>query len=267
MANSAGYKMYAGLVGSNVLTVGAEDSIFNYTDLATAVAAAKPKDMILVYPGTYTQTTSLTINKDLTVIGVGGPYDVLITSALTTSTVNLNMPASNDATVAINLANLKILNSTTGTALDIDNDGGAAYDMYVNVQDCIVLNTSTGYAVVNSHTTNTKDMFITITGAPNIHRIGKSSFAKAKALSSTIIHGMKCEGAFELGATAVASTFTMINCIYASAAQTTGGNGAQLNNYLGNVYGATLTAGVLTIGAANDFDAAGTESAVLYALT
>ena len=72
MANAAGFKLYAGYLGSKVLTVGKEDSVFQFTDLASAVAAAKPKDIIHIYPGTYTQTASLTIAKDLTLMEKAG---------------------------------------------------------------------------------------------------------------------------------------------------------------------------------------------------
>lgn len=264
MPNSAGFKFYAGLQGSNVISVGKEDSVFNFTDLASAIAAAKPRDMIKIYPGVYTQTTPLVINKELTLIGIGGPYSILITSALTTATVQLINPASNDALTTHNFENIKILNTSTGIALDIDNDGGCLQDMYINIKDCIIVNSSTGYALYNSHTEATKDMFLNIVGAPNIHRLGKSFFGKAKALSVTALHGIQCEGAFALGATAVASTFNMLHCVYASAAQTTGGNAAQLNNYIGNIYGASLLGATCTGGAATDFDAGGTEAAVLY---
>lgn len=265
MPNSAGFKFYAGLKGSNVIAVGKEDSVFQFTDLVSAIAAANTGDTIKVYPGTYTITTStLVINKNLTLIGIGGPYDVLITSALTTSTMYLNVPVSHDAAVKINLVNIKIVNSSTGAALQINNNGGAAQDLTINIKDCVILNTSTGYAVENLHATNTKDIFLNITGSPNIHRIGKSYFGKAKALSSTSIFGMQCEGDFALGAEAVASTFNMLHCMYPSASQTTGGNGAQVNNYVGNVKGVSYFGGACTVGAAGDFDAAGTEAAVVY---
>jgi hypothetical protein len=265
MPNSAGYKFYAGLKGSNIITVGKEDSVFNYTDIASAVAAAMPGDTIKIYPGTYTQTAILALNKNLTLIGIGGPYDILITSALTTSTMTINVPASHNAAVKINLVNIKVLNTSTGTAISIDNNGGAAQDLTVNIKDCIILNTSTGYALYNTHTAAANDIFLNISGAPNIHRIGKSYFGASKALSVTNVYGMKCEGAFSFdAAAAVAATFNMLKCIYASAAQTTGGNAANIKNYIGNVYGASYFSATCTKGAAGDFDAAGTEAAILY---
>lgn len=268
MANSAGFKLFAGLKGSNVLTVGKEDSVFNFTDLASAVAAAKPKDMIMVYPGTYTQTAILSILKDLTIVGVGGPGDVVITSALTTQTVKCDLPVSHDATVAINFVNLTITNSTTGTAFYVDNVNAAtaAYSLYINIKDCSITNSSTGYAFQNLHSTAAKDIFINITGSPVIHTLGKSAFAAAKAASVTNIVGMGCTGAFSLDANALANTFNMVKCCYASTAQTTGGGAGKLLNYVGNIlYAATPLAGAATKGNATDFDATGTEAAILYA--
>lgn len=268
MPNSAGFKMFAGLQGSNILTVGKEDSVFNFTTLAEAVTAAKPSDLIKVYPGTYTLTTTLTINKNLTMVGIGGPLDVIITSAIVTTgaTVTLNVPASYSSAVQINFENITFRNTSTGSAIQSDNNGGAAQDLYINLKDCSILNTSTGYAFESKQTTTTKDIFLNITGSPCLHSIGKSSFAKAKALSITNVIGMACTGVFELGTTAVASTFNMFKCAYASTAQTTGGDAAQIQNYVGNyLYATTPLVGAATKGAGGDFDAAGTEAAILYA--
>lgn len=268
MANAAGYKFYAGLVGSNVLTVGKEDSVFNFTTVEDAVAAAKPRDLIKVYPGTYTLTAILSIAKDLTIVGIGGPGDVIITSALTTQTIKCDLPVSHDTTVAINFINLTIKNSTTGSALYVDNVNAAtaAYSLYINVKDCSIVNSSTGYAFQNLHTTAAKDIFINISGSPVIHELGKSAFAAAKAASVTNIVGMKCTGAFALDTNALANTFNMFKCAYASTAQTTGGGAGKLLNYVGNVlYAATPLTGAATKGAATDFDATGTEAAILYA--
>lgn len=268
MANANGYKFFAGLLGSNVLTVGKEDSIFNFTDLASAVAAAKPKDLIQVYPGTYTQTAILAIAKDLTIVGVGGPGDVVITSALTTKTVTCDLPVSHNATVAINFENLTITNSSTGAALYIDNVNAAtaAYSLYVNVKDCSITNSSTGFALQTVGTTAAKDIFLTVSGSPNLHSLGKSSIALTKAASTSTIIGMSCTSTIAIGAAAVACTHNIIKCAYASTAFTTGGNAATLLNYVGNVlYAATPLLGAATKGAAGDFDATGTEAAILYA--
>lgn len=268
MANSNGYKMYAGLRGSNVITVGTADDVFNFTDLASAVSFAKPKDLIQVYPGTYTVTSAIAINKDLTIVGIGAASDIIITSAIVTTgaTVTVNVPASHNASVAVNFDNLTLRNTSTGSAVQIDNNGGAAQDLYVNFQDCNLLNTSTGYALEQKQTTTTKDMFVTVTGSPCLHSINKSVFARAKALSVFTIVGMKVTAAIEMGTTAVASTFNMLKCAYASTAVTTGGDAAQIQNYVGNyLYAATPLVGAATKGAASDFDATGTEAAILYA--
>jgi len=258
MSNSAGFKLFAGLKGSKVITVGAEDSVFNFTTLAEAVAAANPKDIIHVYKGTYTLTSTLTINKDLTIIGIGGPNEVIVTSALTTTpTVLCNVPASHNAAVTQHFYNMMFTNSAAGSAVEIDNDGGAAQSLYVDFNNCSITNSSTGYAVELVNTTATKDIFLSITGNPAQHKLGKSLFNQPKAASIVFIYGMHCTTTFALDASAVAATFDMIGCVYNDAAQTAGGGVGRLLNYVGNMKG-VFTAGIAKSGA-GDFDATGTE--------
>ena len=266
MANSDGFKTYSGLLGSKVITVGKEDSVFNYTAIETAVAAANPKDIIKVYPGTYTLTETLDVIKDISIIGVGSIGDVVITSALaTTPTIAINVPVSHNASVDIHFEDLTIVNSAAGSALEIDNDGGAAQNLGVDLKDCSINNSAAGYAVELLHTTATKDILLAITGNPVMHTIGYSLFTQTKAASIVFMLGMNCEGVFELDASAVAATFDMIGCIYADAAQTTGGGATRLMNYVGCIYGASGLAAGLTKGAATDFDATATEFWASYA--
>jgi hypothetical protein len=267
MANSAGFKLYAGYEGSNVITVGKEDSVFNFTSLVEAIAYAKPKDMIKVYPGTYTITTAaLSINKDLTIVGMGGTGDVVVTSALAAlPTVSINVPASHNATVSINIEDIRFVNSAAGAAVRIDNNGGAAQNLYVNFKDCSFYNSGGGYGVELLQTTATKDIFLTISGSPVLNDISASLFTQTKAASITFIEGMNCLGVFTLDASALAATFDMVNCIYRSAAQTAGGGIGRLNNYIGNMYGASGLGAALTKGLATDFDAFGTEFFATYA--
>ena len=51
-----------------------------YTSVATAVTACTGGEVVLVYPGTYTETVTFGAN-DITVLGMGKPNEVIITQA------------------------------------------------------------------------------------------------------------------------------------------------------------------------------------------
>jgi hypothetical protein len=260
MAATSGYKHYAGLKGSKQVVVGQDPDIYNYTDIQSAIDGASNDDVILIAPGTYTLTALLDWDKPLTLMGMGGANDVIITSALTTHTCLLNMPATGSAAAqTFKARNIKFANSSTGDAIEIDNDGGLAQNMIVEFQDCSFVSTS-GVAVDLDQTTETKDMFITISGNVADHFIGASNLALEKAGSVCTISGMEC-GVFTLGTVDTAWIFNMINCAYISQAQTTGGSASALCNYLGNsYYTAAGLASTALAGVATDFDAtAGTE--------
>jgi hypothetical protein len=264
---ASGYKFYSGLKGSKTLYVGQDPDVYEFTSIADAYAEAGKGSVIYIEPGTYTLTTQLLCNKPgVSLVGLGGANDVVITSALTTATVMINQPATGYAAAStFRFKNIKFDNSSTGDAVEIDNDGGLAQNMNIFFEDCSILNSGTGACLDKDQTTATKDMFLFITGNPCFHSIGASTIDQTKAASYTVIHGMYCSGAFAISNTAVASTFNMVSCVYASQAQTTGGNAANLTNYVGNIYAATGFAAGVTKGIATDFDAGGTEAAILFA--
>jgi len=185
--------------------------------------------------------------------------DVIIGSALATRTVMLNMPATGSASAKTFKAhNIKFYNSSTGDALEIDNDGGLAQDMYIDFQNCSFVSDS-GVAVDLDQTTTTKDIFINISGKKTLNTIGASTLSPDKAGTKISIENMDC-GVFTFGNAAKAYIFNMLDCSYASQAQTTGGGAGALHNLVGNTY--YTAAGQLsaaTAGVANDFDATSTE--------
>lgn len=262
MANSAGYKMYASYLGSNVITVGLEDSVFQYTDIASAVAVAKEGDLIRVFPGTYTVTTPITVNKSIAIEGMGPHGAVVITSAQTTNTMSLNVPASfsSEVTIALKNLSLKHSNAGAGDTLNIDNNGGAAQDLSVLLEGCSLAVTGTGYALNVVHTTGTKDINVSVMGSKLVHSIGKAYWSGKKALSALSFDNVYLTSDITVPAgNAVASTLSIIGCIIVGAAVTTGGNAANIVNYAYNLKATAYMKAALANSAAGDFDALGTE--------
>ena len=126
MANpSGGFRHYAGKFGSKEITVGQDGSIYNYTSIQDALDAAQNDDLIMIAPGTYTLTAALDWDKPCTIMGMGAAEDVIIASALLTYTCLLNMPAAGAAeTQYFKARNIKFYNTSTGDAIEIDNDAG-----------------------------------------------------------------------------------------------------------------------------------------------
>lgn len=256
---SLGYRHYAGVKGSKEIYVGADTDIYNYSDLQTALNEAQYGDTIFIAPGTYTVTTAIDWSKPVTLYGMGMIGDVIIGSALATRTVMLNMPATGSASSKTFKAyNIKFYNSSTGDALEIDNDGGLVQDMYIDFQNCSFVSDG-GVAIDLDQTTTTKDIFLNISGKKTLNTIGASTLSPDKAGTKINIENMDC-GVFTFGNAAKAYIFNMFDCSYASQAQTTGGGAGALHNLIGNTYyTAAGQASVATAGLANDFDATSTE--------
>lgn len=263
----SGYKHFAGLKGSKLLYVGADPDVYAYQTIQSAVDAADSGATILLEPGTYTQTTKLSVTKNLTIRGLGTAANTIITSALTTRTVEVNMPATGGAAQTVQFERLTITNSSAGAgdSLYIDNNGGAAYDLTVNVRDCNVTVTGTGYAINLVHTTGTKDIMLYVSGSPLFHTIGKSYLEQKKALSAVVFHNVYLSSDVTVGNNAVAATTSIIGCMFTGAALTTGGNAANITNYIGNYKATAAFKAALANSAATDFDAAGTEYAGVFA--
>lgn len=262
-----GYKGYSFLKGSKYLYVGADPDIFEYQTIGAAITAAQNGAVIFIEPGTYTLTAQQTCTKAISLIGLGMVGDVIITSALATATFSINEPATytTGANFKMKFQNISFQNSSTGSCVVIDNNGGAALDLYVDFFNCSFVSAA-GTGIVQSHTTTTKNQFITVTSAsPALCSIAASTFAQKKAGDVVTIIGMNCTGAFTLDSVAVASIFNLFWSIINSAAQTTGGDAAKILNYGGNFKGSTSFTAAIGNSAAGDFDATGTEYAGVYA--
>ena len=66
-----GWRSFSGMKGSAALKVGKDSSVFLYTDIALALAAADSGDVIDIYPGTYSLSAELLIDKSITLRGIG----------------------------------------------------------------------------------------------------------------------------------------------------------------------------------------------------
>lgn len=259
MATYSGYRLGASFDGSKIRLVGKDNSIFMFNDIQSAHDAAQNGDSIYIEPGTYTVTTALDFNKPITIYGMGGTGDVIIDSALATRTAMLNMPATGSAAAKyFKFRNIKFTNSSTGDAIEIDNDGGLAQAMYVDFQDCSFVSTS-GVAIDLDQTTTGQNIFINISGKKTLNYMGASTFSIDKAGSVVNVENMEI-GVITLGAAAKAYILNIIDCAYISQAETTGGGAGALLNYIGNTYyTAAGLSTAATAGLANDFDATGTE--------
>jgi hypothetical protein len=261
---SQGYRHYAGTKGSKHIYVGSDLNIYNYDNLADAVEAAQNNDKIFIEPGTYTLTETLTINKPITLCGMGAPNQTIITSALTTRTINLINPATGPAAATYNFfENLYIANSSTGDCIEIDNDGGLAESMVVKFDDCSIINSGGGLAIDLDQTTNTEDVFLYVRGNLAFYTISASNFGVTKAGSMVLLDSMMCSDAMALSATDVAWYFNMLKCNVVSAEATTGGSASLVANYVACLKMAAPWLGEAAAATAGDFDAtAGTETVI-----
>lgn len=255
----SGFKFSAGLLGSKISLVGKDGDVFNFTDLQTAIDSAQNADVIYIEPGTYTQTAILNIQKPISLVGLGGVGDVIITSALTTRTAMINLPATgNAAAQTFKFRNIKFANSSTGDALEIDNDGGLAQSLILDFQFCSFVSTS-GVAIDLDQTTTSLDIFVKIVGNKYLNSLGASTLSPDKAGSVISISGMDI-GVLTLGNAAKAYVLNVSDCSYYSQAETTGGGSGALLNYINNTYyTAAGQSTAATSGVAGDFDATGTE--------
>ena len=260
MTTYSGYRHGAGLHGSKITLVGKDNSIFKFDDVQSAIDAAQIDDVIYFEPGTYTVTTAIDWSKPLTLMGMGAAQDVIIESALATRTVMINQPATGTAAgTEYKARNIKFYNTSTGDAVEIDNDGGLVQAMTLDFQNCIFYSVS-GVAIDLDQTTVGQAMYVTITGNPALHWMNNCTFSLDHAGSCLNIYGMDCLEAFVFGAAAKALIFNMSHCWYQLQAQTTGGGAGQLHNILGNTYYTAANGrSAATSGGAGDFDATSTK--------
>jgi len=255
-----GQRMDAGRVGTKIITVGHDASSFQFSDLQAAHDFAQNNDTIEVEPGTYTLTAAFAWSKPLTIVCMNGI--ATFTHALTANLFTINVPALAGSALTYQLKNLTLThtNAAGGDTINIDNNGGAAVDLTVNIIDCNVSVTGTGYAINAVQTTTSKDIVLNVTGSPLLHSIGKTYITNAKALSCANFYGVYLTSDITLPAgNAVASVLNVWNCLVVGAAVTTGGNAANITNYVSNIKATAGFKAALAATAAGDFDALGTE--------
>lgn len=253
---SEGYKFYSGYNGSNIITVGSEPSVYQYakTELQTAINACPEGGLVILESGTYTLTSFLTVYKPITIICEDSWRGAEITSALSTQTVKVNVPAtSGNTSITVNFKNITFNNThaAAGYNIAIDNNGGAALPLYVNFEKCTFSQTGTkGIQIAQSAVAlGTELEYISFT------KCITQTIALAHPLANDQFNMYQCRinGLISMSAEATASVYNLIDCEYDLAVPTDGGNAAQKTNIVGPIYNAGGGGGALTKGAAADF--------------
>jgi len=223
---SNGYKHYAGLQGTKIKTVGSDADAYQYTNLETAIAASQANDVIIIDDGTYSLTATNTINYNLTMIGRGNVAVNCGTTGIATRGFMLNKPAAGTANTLITFENIAFSNAhATGDVFEIDTDGGATGDMKVVFKDCSIDAGASAVSVDLDHTTATINLYLEVYGRGGL-TLDSMNLALAKAASHVYIEGYDMSASastFTLGTGDVASIYQFRDCIFGSAAITTGG--------------------------------------------
>lgn len=160
MTAYSGYRHYSGVYGSKTLHVGLDNTIYQYTDIQSAIDAAKFNDIIIIEPGTYTLTEKLSITKPLSFISMRacGDNTVKITSAtdMGDSLVDINVPATYSSDVEIVFDGIYFYGADLDqNIIDVDNDGGANQKLKMKFYNCVVEYSSsaaTGIGINIDHT-------------------------------------------------------------------------------------------------------------------
>ena len=223
---SNGYKHYAGLQGTKIKTVGSDADAYQYTNLETAIAASQANDVIIIDDGTYSLTAANTINYNLTLIGRGTVNVNCGTAGLATRGFMLNKPAAGTANTLITFENIAFSNAhATGDVFEIDTDGGATGDMKVVFKDCSIDAGASAVSIDCDHTTATINLYLEVYGRGGL-TLDSMNLALAKAASHVYIEGYDMSATasvFTLGSGDVASIYQFRDCIFGSAAITSGG--------------------------------------------
>jgi hypothetical protein len=234
----------------------------SYATLAAAVAAAAAGDVIYLEPGSHTVAATVTINKDLTIIGHGR---CVVTGAVADRMIMLNKPAAGTAGTYIKFQNIDFVNTSAGAdCVESDNDGGSTGALYISFLDCS-FTANAGLALDLDQTTNTEDVFLYIKGDGRKEKpMDSMDLALSKATSEVTIDGVDFLAAdsIAIGAAAVACLYNFKNMSYAQAAFTTGGNAAQVVNIWNCI---TKAAAAIGIAAAGDFDSTAASENIIPA--
>ena len=247
----SGYKHYAGLTGSKEKWVGKDADIYQYTTPAAAIAASVPGDVIYITSGTYTLTATLTLNKPITVIGVG---DVTLTGAVATALVAANVPAAGTTAVLITVKNIKFVNTSAGVdCLAIAQLGGSS-GVLTTVWDQCGFTSSAGNSanILGNHATITCEHYFY--GARHLPLDDDMTVDLDIAASVVHVSGYQLDGGetFICGTTNTAWLLELDNIVYSSAALTSGGNASLIIN-ASNC--SKIGSGAHTVVAVGDLDA------------
>jgi hypothetical protein len=267
----SGYEFGSLLSGSRQIYVGKSESHFMYQDIDSAIAAAEHGDVILVEPGTYTLTTKITLNKCVTIKGLGAKDAVKITSSATIGSelMAINVPASYGADCAVYLENLYFLGADTDQhVIAVNNNGGAAQVLKLFFDGCTVNLASaaaTGHGVYVGHTTTTKGIKVYFSGCGRetiqcVYFLVKSTadvleFHNVRLLKSDTLKAVKTS------ADDVAVAFLFKDTIVPHENGTEGGHASQLIASIGSFsYTSGAAYGLLDT---NDLTGSHTETTLL----
>lgn len=196
MSEKNGYRLWSGEKGTKVLRVGADDSVYCYTDIQSAIDAAQNNDIIRIEPATYTLTTALSITKPLTLIGEGGPDGVNITSgnALGTALAIINVPVSYASDVVVNFENIAFNGADADKdVVQVDNGAGANQTLKVRFHNCTLslgAAAHTGYALNVAHTYASKGIEVKISGK-GWHKVSPVYFLVKNTADSCNFYNMR----------------------------------------------------------------------------
>lgn len=226
---ASGYRHYAGVAGSKEIWVGKDADIYNYTSVATAVAAAQPGDEVHVTSGTYTETAVVALAQSMSLIGHG---DVTITSGLA-ATCTANVPAAGSSAVNINVSNIKFISTlAAGDALNIAQLGGSSGILTTVWDKCGFTGGATGQSVtiLGNHASTT--CFHYFYGARHLDLSPDMGVDLDIAASECHVAGYQLDGGetFALGDSGTAWILSIDNVIYSSTALFTTGGGSAIVN-------------------------------------
>jgi hypothetical protein len=229
----SGYRHYAGLKGTKELHVGSDSSVYEYQTINAAVAAAQNNDVIVLAPGTHTLVEKVTINKPLSIIGMGHPK-VTCSAAVTADMFAIELVAQSAAS-KVYFENIEFHHGTDNVDVFDINNTAVAQTLTVAFKDCDIKSfdaASTGNAIDMNQATATQICHLAITGNRS-HQVDCVNIAVNHASNTYIFDGIYMTevgnaSAIITDATAKAAIIRLYNVAFKTALKgTTGGNAAQ----------------------------------------
>jgi len=231
MGDANGYRLFAGLKGSKMITVGADESIYNYNNIADAVAAAQNNDTIYLAPEVHTLTAIVTINKPLRFVGWGGSSSkcqVTCSATLGTAMFAIELVAQS-AAAEVYFQDIRFQHAQTGYDVFTVNNTAVAQTLSVVFQSCDVLTyaASASYGVNISHATAGQIITLDM-GSSRHHSVSTVNFTAKNAGDRVRFYGMvlREEGnasACIQSADALAAGIELWGCLGTATKMTSGG--------------------------------------------